>query len=48
MMEYLNLGLAVDFNYVEYEPWHWRYVGVDNARKMNKLNVCLEEYIDWL
>jgi D-alanyl-D-alanine carboxypeptidase len=79
-----NLGLAVDFNYVNYdfedtkaftwlqnnaenygfilrykeekeditkvnyEPWHWRYVGVENAKKMNELNMCLEEYIDYL
>ena len=77
-----NLGLAVDFNYVneefedtkafkwlkenaenygfilrypkekeditkiKYEPWHWRYVGEENAKKMNKLNMCLEEYIE--
>ena len=79
-----NLGLAVDFNYVDYnfeetkgfrwlqenaskygfilryrkdkesitkvdyEPWHWRYVGVENARKINELNMCLEEYVDYL
>ncbi len=79
-----NLGLAVDFNYVEksfentkefkwlqenaenygfvlrypedkkeitkvnYEPWHWRYVGVEHAKKMNELNMCLEEYINYL
>lgn len=78
-----NLGLAVDFNYVDnsfdttqgfawlqenaenygfilryqkeketitkvdYEPWHWRYVGVENAKKMNELGMCLEEYIDF-
>ena len=79
-----NLGLAVDFNYVDYnfentlgfkwleqnaenygfilrykkekeeitkvnyEPWHWRYVGTENAKKINKLNMCLEEYIDYI
>ena len=79
-----NLGLAIDFNYVDYnfentkgfkwlqknaenysfimryskekeeitkvkyEPWHWRYVGVDNAIKMNKQKMCLEEYIEFL
>lgn len=77
-----NLGLAVDFNYVDnsfedsrafewlqenaedygfilrypkdkeditkikYEPWHWRFVGEGNAKKMNELGVCLEEYIE--
>lgn len=29
---------------IEYEPWHWRYVGKDNAEKMNSRGVCLEEY----
>lgn len=79
-----NLGLAIDFNYVDYnfentkgfkwlqknaekygfilrykkekeditkvdyEPWHWRYVGVENAKKMNELDMCLEEYIEFL
>ena len=79
-----NLGLAIDFNYVNYnfdqtkgfkwlkdnaenygfvlrydkekeditkviyEPWHWRYVGKENAIKMNELNMCLEEYIEYL
>lgn len=78
-----NLGLAVDFNYVDYnfdktkgyewlkenaenygfvlrypkekvditkvnyEPWHWRYVGKENAIKMNELDMCLEEYIEY-
>lgn len=79
-----NLGLAVDFNYVDYhfdetagfiwlkenaenygfilryakekesitkvdyEPWHWRYVGTENAVKMNEMGVCLEEYVEYL
>lgn len=79
-----NLGLAVDFNYVNlefektkafkwlkenaenygfilryqkekegitkvnYEPWHWRYVGEEHAKKMNGLDLCLEEYIEYL
>lgn len=79
-----NLGLAVDFNYVDYdfentkafswlkenaenygfilrykaekeditkvdyEPWHWRYVGVENAKAINELDMCLEEYIEYL
>ena len=78
-----NLGLAVDFNYVDYsfddtkgyewlkenaenygfilrypkekvditkvnyEPWHWRYVGKENAKKMNELDMCLEEFIEY-
>ncbi len=79
-----NLGLAVDFNYLEqkyenreelvwlkenaveygfvmrypkdkekltgviYEPWHYRYVGKDNAKKMTEMNMCLEEYVEYL
>lgn len=79
-----NLGLAVDFNYVDesfedlkgfewlqknaenygfvlrypkykeeitqikYEPWHWRFVGQEHAKKMNELNMCLEEYVEYL
>lgn len=30
---------------VGYEPWHYRYVGKENAKKMNESGVCLEEYI---
>lgn len=29
----------------QYEPWHYRYVGVDNATKIKSSNMCLEEYI---
>ena len=79
-----NLGLAVDFNYVDesfektkaftwlkqyaqeygfilryskekenitkilYEPWHWRYVGQEHAKKINELGMCLEEYIEYI
>lgn len=79
-----NLGLAVDFNYVDYdfdktagfkwlkenaenygfvlryakekekitkvdyEPWHWRYVGTEHAKQMNELGMCLEEYVEYL
>lgn len=79
-----NLGLAIDFNYVDYdfdqtkgfkwlvknaqnygfilryekeketitkvdyEPWHWRYVGKEHAVRINELQMCLEEYIEHL
>lgn len=33
---------------VNYEPWHWRYVGKEHAQKINKFNLCLEEYIEFL
>ena len=31
-----------------YEPWHWRYVGVENAAKINASGLCFEEYIETL
>lgn len=79
-----NLGLAVDFNYVDntfeqttafkwltehaeeygfilrypkgkqeitkinYESWHWRYVGEEHAKRINELGMCLEEYVEYL
>ena len=30
---------------VVYEPWHWRYVGVENAYAINASGLCLEEYL---
>lgn len=30
---------------VIYESWHWRFVGINNAKEINKLGVTLEEYI---
>lgn len=38
----------VDITGIDNESWHYRYVGVENARKMNELNICLEEYVDYL
>lgn len=31
-----------------YEPWHFRFVGRTHAAQMNELNMCLEEYIEYL
>lgn len=28
-----------------YEPWHYRYVGIEAAQKIRDWNVCLEEYL---
>ena len=28
-----------------YQPWHWRYVGIDVATEMKNNNQCLEEYL---
>ena len=33
---------------IMYEPWHFRYVGVEHAKKINELGMCLEEYINYL
>ena len=33
---------------VIYEPWHYRYVGINHAYKMNELGYCLEEYREYL
>lgn len=33
---------------ISYESWHWRYVGEEHAKKMNELDMCLEEYIEYL
>lgn len=35
----------VDITKVEFEPWHFRYVGVDHALYMTANNLCLEEYL---
>ena len=35
-----------DITGVIYEPWHWRYVGKENAIEMNEKNMCLEEFVD--
>ncbi len=29
---------------IEFEPWHYRYVGVDAAKEITALGLCLEEY----
>ena len=33
---------------VIYEPWHYRYVGVEHAAAMNDAGMCLEEYVESL
>ena len=30
---------------ISYEPWHWRYVGVEAATAMKNSGKCLEEYL---
>ena len=31
-----------------YEPWHFRYVGRYHAKKMYDMDMCLEEYVEYL
>ena len=31
---------------ISYEPWHYRYVGVDAAQEIYNENICLEEYLE--
>lgn len=33
---------------ISYEPWHFRYVGRYHATKMHELDMCLEEYIEYI
>lgn len=33
---------------INYEPWHFRFVGVYNATRMKETGLCLEEYIQSL
>ena len=30
---------------ISYEPWHFRYVGLEDAQKIYTQGICLEEYI---
>lgn len=34
-----------DVTKIIYEPWHWRYVGVETAKAMKASGQCLEEYL---
>ena len=35
-----------DITGIKYEPWHWRFVGINAAKEMNRLGVTLEEYVE--
>lgn len=38
----------VDVTGISYEPWHYRYVGRYHAQRMYQMNMCLEEYLDYI
>lgn len=33
---------------ISYEPWHFRYVGKNHAKRIYKQGLCLEEYVEML
>ncbi len=35
-----------DVTGIVYEPWHWRFVGTEYAKKIRDSGLCLEEYLD--
>ena len=35
-----------DITGIIYEPWHYRYVGVEAAQEITEQGLCLEEYLD--
>ncbi len=37
-----------DITGIMYEPWHFRYVGIENAKTIMSLGITLEEYIEQL
>ena len=36
---------ATQWTGIVFEPWHYRYVGVDVAMELRDLGICLEEYL---
>lgn len=37
-----------DITTIQFEPWHYRYVGRYHAKKIHDSGLCLEEYIEYL
>ena len=37
-----------DITHIAYEAWHFRYVGVPHAYAITALDMCLEEYIEYI
>lgn len=35
-----------DITGIEYEPWHYRYVGQEAAKEIYEQRICLEEYVE--
>ena len=41
----LIFDFTQDSTNIIYEPWHFRYVGVENAKAIQESGLCLEEYV---
>ena len=39
---------TTEFTGIVYEPWHYRYVGLELAAELRELDMCLEEYLQML
>ena len=37
-----------DITKIIFEPWHYRFVGVENAKLIKESGLCLEEYLETL
>lgn len=35
-----------DITKISYEPWHYRYVGINHAKEIMSQGICLEEYVN--
>lgn len=47
----LSCGIRRKKSYITgigYEPWHYRYVGIEAAEQMYRDDLCLEEYLTGL
>ena len=38
----------IDITGIIYEPWHYRYVGLEVAKELHESGLTLEEYMDSL
>ena len=38
----------IEITGITYEPWHFRYVGVEMAKAVTESGLCLEEYLQML
>lgn len=38
----------IDITGINNEPWHYRYVGKKAAAEMKEMDMCLEEYLDYI